>query len=193
MTMTITPAQAEALVITPIASEKLPETAKEYFAEAGKEFCDDYTQRDPMHVEYRGINTFTVMMEGKEVAEAGEWGEVDILLIDVDDRDRRIGHGIVAMLSGDVQPFEINKPFVGETGTQPEFMRQGLGLRRLQVMNHLAQLIFRKPLHSDLLGHTSEEAKGVWRKLTEQGNAEEYTRDGFSLWRFKPSGSTYSN
>lgn len=88
-------------------------------------------------------------------------------LIDVNQSDMPVGYGEV-----DFGRFSFleGKFFVGYTETFPEFQKQGLGTRRLYVMNALCQAFYQSPLNSGFgLGLGAER---LWERLVEQGVAE---------------------
>lgn len=59
------------------------------------------------------------------------------------------------------------KPFVGWTRTKSGFLRQGLGLRRLQYMNSLCVMEYGRPLYSAY--HPDPIAQKAWEKLDQMG------------------------
>lgn len=81
----------------------------------------------------------------------------------------------------------VRPPYVEWTETI-EGKRQGRGIRRMRTMNDLVLRQFGLPLHSDPVGETSEEAKGVWLKLVESGEAEVFEDNGFYRYRFTSIG-----
>jgi hypothetical protein len=82
-----------------------------------------------------------------------------------------LGHGEIR-LGHSEEPFFKDKPFVGFTRTNPEFLRQGLGMRRVFAMNHLTRLLFDLPLNSSTL--LSEDAARLWQRLCTDNLAESY-------------------
>ena len=84
----------------------------------------------------------------------------------------KVGHGEIRWNDTSKDPFFVDKPFVGMTRTEEDFRREGLGLRRIKLMNAIAQMRYGKPLYSSTL--MTREAKSVWGKLQEQGIAERF-------------------
>ncbi len=103
----------------------------------------------------------------------------DISVIDVDHSGALCGFGEVWMVAG-------SAPYVGYTETTGP-LRRGLGLRRLLVMNFIAEKETGVFLRSAPFGDTSDSAAGVWQKLARLGMAEEFDDYGFRRFRFTQS------
>lgn len=84
-------------------------------------------------------------------------------LFDTDLHGRPQGYGEIVHGNSD-------KPFVGYTFS--EIKKQGLGQRRLKMMNAISTMLYDKPLHS--ASTISDSARGVWEKLVHEGVAERY-------------------
>lgn len=65
-----------------------------------------------------------------------------------------------------------DKPFVGFTKTENKFLRSDLALRRLYLMNAIAQSRYGQPVYSDTV--ISDEARELWENLVEQGKATKF-------------------
>ena len=94
-----------------------------------------------------------------------------------------VGRGTAWLIDG-VANFE-NMPFVAYTTTSLEHLRQGLGMRRLQLLNALCLDLWSQVLRSS--DSIRPEARGVWEKLCQMGLAEVWRDDanGKSVYRFK--------
>jgi hypothetical protein len=67
--------------------------------------------------------------------------------------------------SSDSEYFK-DKPFVGYTVTEEKYQKQGLGRRRLFLMNALAETLYNNPVYSDTI--ITDEAKNLWEKLVQE-------------------------
>lgn len=76
------------------------------------------------------------------------------------------------------------KPFVGFTRTYSDFLKQGLGKRRLEEANAYSLSEHSLPLNSDTL--VEGEAKKLWNRLVVEGKAEKYDENGQERFRFIP-------
>jgi hypothetical protein len=89
-----------------------------------------------------------------------------IYLHDRSDTDEYLGHGEI-----DHETFDgINKPTVGDSFTAVQHRKNGLGMRRLKMMDALSRMVYQTPLTSGVIIHNSE--KDLWEKLVEDGKAE---------------------
>lgn len=113
--------------------------------------------------------------------------------------EHKIGHGEMRLLWStereDIRP--KRHPFVGFTKTNVEFnfplteenydnpridyRRQGLGRRRLFIMNAYSMMQFGLPLHS---GNPDDTSKRIWERLVDEGIAETFEYDGAIAYRF---------
>lgn len=75
----------------------------------------------------------------------------------------------------------LRKPFIGYTGTTENYQRQGLGVRRIEVMNAFSEMHYNSPVYSDSL--LSPSAEKVWEFLQTSGHAEKI-QEG-DLYRFR--------
>lgn len=76
-----------------------------------------------------------------------------------------------------------DKPLVGYTETEPTMRRQGLGLRRLEIMNAFSQMKYQLPLYSDTL--LQPDAKRRWEELVQVGKAEKFKEGRHDRYVFK--------
>jgi len=89
-----------------------------------------------------------------------------IYLHDRSDTDKYLGHGEI-----DYETFDgENKPTVGDSFTAVQDRKNGLGTRRLNMMDALSRMVYQTPLTSGVIIHDSE--KNLWEKLVENGKAE---------------------
>lgn len=75
-----------------------------------------------------------------------------------------------------------DKPFVGYTETEKDFRNQGLGTRRLLLMNAFSGAQYSLPLNSDTLN--SEVS--VWEDLVQKGQAQKFQEGEHLRYSFKP-------
>ncbi len=81
-----------------------------------------------------------------------------------------IGHGELRYNISDKDEFFKNKPFVGFSETEKEFQKQGLGKRRLLLMNAYSQMLYQLPLYSsDII---TPKAENIWVQLEGEGLAQ---------------------
>jgi hypothetical protein len=76
-----------------------------------------------------------------------------------------------------------DKPFVGYTRTEAANVRQGLGLRRLEMMNAFSQMKYSLPLYSDTVMNTG--ATSRWEELVRAGKAEKFKEGREDRYVFK--------
>lgn len=115
------------------------------------------------------------------IATTAPWedGSKEVLTLDLDEHGERVGFGEIWLRVGE-------SPMVGYTETATG-TRQGLGLRRLLVMNYVAEQQAGELLHSG--SQISPSAAGVWGKLISLGVAEPY-RDELWIDRYRFTQST---
>lgn len=105
-----------------------------------------------------------------------------VYLIDLDSNGKEEGHGEIRMNVSNDDPYFKNKPFVGYTATEDGFRRQGLGTRRLLIMNTFTQILYDLPLHSDTL--ITDDARRLWERLVAEGKAIKYQEGKNERFRF---------
>ena len=107
--------------------------------------------------------------------------EQTIVLQDVNENGDEKGHGSIKRILMD--PGYLNEPYVGYSETETQYQRQGLGVRRLLLMNALTQSFFNLPLYSMF---ANDSAQKVWNKLVKEGTALQINSNGFrNEYRFK--------
>ncbi len=114
--------------------------------------------------------------------------EEELYIADVTEDGTLAGYGTVRKLQNPVLPELQDIPFVGYTKTlqtpEQDYRRQGLGMRRLFVMQNAAQQVLSGPLHS---GFTREPAADrLWKRLAQDDIAEEVQLGSHARYRFKP-------
>ena len=132
--------------------------------------CTPATFNRLLHIEADGIESFVA--EHTKTYRQNHETESITYVIDTDTSGVTLGKGEIRLSRTNDSDFYKNKPFVGQTTTTFEYRRQGLGLRRLHVMNMASLAIHGLPLHSDTL--RSRQAQSLWEKLVEQGVAQRY-------------------
>lgn len=89
-----------------------------------------------------------------------------IYLHDRSDTDEYLGRGEIDHKTFDGE----NKPTVGDSVTTVQHRKNGLGMRRLKLMNALSRMVYQTPLTSGVIIHNSE--KDLWEKLVGDDKAE---------------------
>lgn len=102
----------------------------------------------------------------------------DLILVEANPSGQFVGFGDVSYVEGDISPAVLNKPYVAYILTAKEAQGQGLGLQRLRSMNNLSKTWFGHELHSDPSSDTEPEARSLWFKLIESGEARSYEENG---------------
>jgi hypothetical protein len=103
-------------------------------------------------------------------------------LVDIDKQNVHVGHGEIRWNISNKSDFFKNRPLVGYTETYQDYRKQGLGLRRLLVMNAVSEMLYGLPLNSDILSHDNQERR--WKRLVEQGKAIVYKQGTFYRYVF---------
>jgi hypothetical protein len=96
-----------------------------------------------------------------------------IYLADISQEGQAMGSGY-SLIDLDETGREKVRPYVGHTFTEPDFTRQGLGLRRLVILNEANQRWFGDSLGSGAFVSSqgeSSQAKGLWNQLETHGLA----------------------
>jgi hypothetical protein len=167
-----------------MAITDMPESVQSFLRDELSDWSNKpLTLGQPGLIEFEGINTYTLPIHDDPNNEGG-FGEEIVLIVDTSDKGDKIGLGILAIGTGNAGD-KYKKPYVGETHTDDDHTRQGLGIRRLKLMNRLALELFGLPLNSDPIGNTTGEAVAVWQKLVQADQAELYVEDGIPRFRFK--------
>ncbi len=108
-----------------------------------------------------------------------------VMTVDVDNQGRE-GHGyICSRIHGYLMPY------VGFTRTEERKLREGLGKRRLRIMNDLSLKLFEIPLSSNAT--MEDEAVSLWASLVRSEEAEIVDWDGhYGRFRFLIENATTS-
>lgn len=107
-------------------------------------------------------------------------------LIDVDKGQTIVGRSHLVYVPEGTDAIDAGFPYVAYTETDPKKRKQGLGRRRLMVMNLLANTLHEQPLHSDSDWFREDEATSLWERLEQEGKAVRYKdKNGDNRFRFK--------
>jgi GNAT superfamily N-acetyltransferase len=105
---------------------------------------------------------------------------------DVDQEGAIVGRGTAFHRYDGTDPYYRQKPILTYTETMPERQGQGIGQRRLEVMDTVVQTLHGEPLHSDWELDMEDEVTDQFKKAVREGRAEEYTEEnGETRYRFK--------
>jgi len=89
-------------------------------------------------------------------------------LVDLAKNKEVVGHGVVTLWTGAPEDDKFQtRPFVDFTRTYDKFKRQGLGRRRLLVMNAASRRFFNLPLYASKI--INDDALRLWQKLEDDG------------------------
>jgi hypothetical protein len=105
-----------------------------------------------------------------------------VYVFDTDPSGGIIGKGLVRKALNEQDDLADDMPFVGYSKTVKPFRKQGLGQRRLLIMNEASERIFGLPLHSDI--NITEGAQRIWLHLVEAGLAVEYLENTRRCFHF---------
>lgn len=101
----------------------------------------------------------------------------ELMILDKKSSGEMVGYGFVTFFNNGVAR-------VGDTFTDEDHRRQGLGRRRLYLMNMLTNQLRGQVLYSGI--SIEPEAQSLWLRLVDEGVAEAYcTQRGLTRWRFK--------
>ena len=161
--------------ITDCAITEIPKNALNFFERRSRRFIkpEDYApenfSRLMLVAHANGDKTYiATQLKSYEL----DYSEELTYLIDFNTQKQKTGHAEIRYdLSGKFDIFK-GKPFVGYNQTDDEFLRSGLGLRRLRIMNAISQMYYAVPLNSG--SAISEEERKVWQKLVKNGEARKY-------------------
>lgn len=97
----------------------------------------------------------------------------------------KIGHGELRFNDTSTHPFFMNKPVVGYVETVKGLWKQGIGVRRLCMMNAYAQMVYGLPMYScDTMAYSL--SRFSWEKLFQQSMVEKITSsEGKHRYNFK--------
>ncbi len=98
--------------------------------------------------------------------------------------NEKIGQGELRFNSKSTDPFFQQKPFVGYTETTELYRKQGLGIRRLCMMNTYSSQFYNLVLYSSDAMEKSL-SKFAWEKLVTQSLASKLTLEGKIRYCFK--------
>lgn len=81
-------------------------------------------------------------------------------------------------------PEHVSPPYVGYTETYPDHRKQGLGKRRLVIMNAVAISLYDLPLSS--ANQVSDPERRIWERLVVEGKAKSYKDGEYNRYVFIP-------
>ena len=149
-----------------------PSEYDDHIVDALRSFQDevDYVWQHVYRIDHdNGDSTYAACSERETKIKT--WDVICIL----DTRDgKKIGTGWIE---------HEDLPVVGWAETTEDVRGQGIGIRRLREMNTLAQVIYKKPLHS---GEPIEpEAEKLWKNLVHNQEADKEIIDGIPRYFFR--------
>lgn len=122
----------------------------------------------------RAITTYVGMYD-RTLDEDGLGPFEDTLTHVVDtDQDVVAGETIATYRHTEGDTFYSGTPTVDWTETNDQYLRQGLGIRRVQILDQVTQSVHDAPLHSAPSWNQEDAAEALWRRLVEAGKAEQY-------------------
>jgi hypothetical protein len=156
-----------------ISVDKIPTEAMEYFIRKSECFRPEGSYSPEDFIEaykvLRGEGSYTTYIV-KEIKEIKDYGfEEDTYFADVDEQGELIGTSELRYKPDSDKEFFKDKPFLGNIRTNPNFLRQGFGIRRIELMDGFSRIQYQNPLYSDEIN--SEEMIAVWEKLVADGRA----------------------
>lgn len=157
--------------IEKILPGQIPKEVMEFFDGAGARFIlpEEYTPGnfDNLFIlNHANGDTTYIAEHEKQYNENNK--EKNVYFFDTRD-NKEIGHGELRWVTVGSDEY-FKQPFVGYTDTKEQYLRQGLGLRRILEMGAYSKMQYNLPLHSDTL--IEEKALKVWEKLEKEGKAE---------------------
>jgi hypothetical protein len=100
--------------------------------------------------------------------------ESNTYIVDINQDSRLTGKAEIRFAADREDSYFKNKPFVGWTETLEDFRGEGLGRRRLLVMNTASLALYGHLLHSGTLQHDPAVSK-MWDRLVEEDLATRYS------------------
>lgn len=174
--------------VPPAALEEFERLARLY---VNQDTYQPYAYRQVFTIDHLdGSRSFAVSKEKKygHEEEKGEGSlpvqtEISTFVVDADAEGALLGHGEIRYNVSDPSAYFLDKPFVGYIKTEDYARRGGLGLRRLETMNALAQAQYGRPLHSDTL--VNEKARSLWERLVASGRARKFKEGKYDRYVFE--------
>jgi hypothetical protein len=176
----------------------MPRAVQEHFESKSRRFIHPKNYRpgdfEACFLIVHADGTCTYVASQEKIYSQGGFESMEKLtyFFDAGTDDEYQGHAELRYAPYSLDSFFYQKPFVGWTKTEDSLLRQGLGLRRLMMMNAYSQMMYSLPLHSDTLMIPSADPKGspprgVWEKLVRQGRAVMYREGDKDRFMFKDS------
>ena len=177
--------QAQSYSEQQITTAYMPPAVREYLDSELNSWTEEKWLADtPSLIHFEGSDSYVMPIHANIDARGGV-GEEVVFVVDTDESGNKIGMGLLGFGVGDHPP-ALKKPYVAYTQTEQGRRQEGLGTRRLRLMNQLALRLFDQPLNSDPESDLSIEAMYTWQKLVRAGEAEGYEEENGALrWRFK--------
>lgn len=123
--------------------------------------------------------TFKVLHIDNSTTYVSEFVGFDLFFFqDRNAQNRYTGEGRIYVESGE----ESEIPVVGYTWTSEKFRKQGLGRRRLFIMNATSKARYDNALSSS--GSPRISQRSIWEKLVKEGIAETHVWEGTQRYRF---------
>lgn len=127
-------------------------------------------------INYKGINTYMAELASPDLSVRSSFSR-EMMLLDEGSDGEMLGYGFITFFNNGIAR-------VGDTFTNNEYRRQGLGRRRLELMNGITSQLYGQVLHSGL--SIEPEAESIWQTLVDEGVAEPYqVSPEITRWRFK--------
>lgn len=171
--------------LTTISYDEVPEDVKKYFESQSSKFIlpEEYHTQN-----FQKLYTFSylngdICYIAEQDKTYGTNGDTERHTYFMDRRgDKEIGYLELRLnISNQIIYFK-GKPFVGFTRTAEDFQSEGLGERRLRVANAYSLEQYNVSLNSSAV--IEEEAKRIWERLVEKGDAEKYKEGKHERFRF---------
>jgi hypothetical protein len=165
--------------------DALPVTARDFFEDRARMFGPkEYAPGNFTHLflisHPNGDQTF-VATETKNHKDAGgpdEWA----YLMEYNSDGVKLGSAVMRRAILATTPHFADKPYADHNNTETDFIKHGLAIRRLKMMNALSQMLYRMPLNSDI-GLSAENCRR-WEKLVAEGQAVAYKDGDYKRFAF---------
>lgn len=174
-------------ILRQIEEKEVPEKVKKFFEGHSQLFIDleDYIQGN--FSQYYVIDKYNseqiyIAQQTKTYTKTNNNSE-ELTYIFETKNETKIGHGEIRYNYTSKEDFFVDKPFVGFSSTEDEFLRKGYGLERLKLMNELTKSIYHLKLHSSTT--IRDNARKVWsERLIKEGSAKQYFQEERERFQF---------
>lgn len=163
--------------ITMLTTDLIPKTAMHFFERMSAMFIL------PEKYKKGNFNSFFVIFhdDGSRTYLATQdktyWNkqaENLVYFADITQSGLLVGNGEMRNSTTKKSDYFKDKPFVGSTNTKENVRRNGLGTRRLLMMNAVSQMLYGLSLNSSTTIIDNAEIR-IWERLTTNGAAREYS------------------